>query len=87
MKSPFWGAHNTLSQRQLGIEKTHIEAKLEITGLKLGTHAGITHFSGFFPEMKAGSYALFGVRQENDSKRVLFIVDQDSATVGEELSP
>ncbi|MCB1233127.1 MAG: glycoside hydrolase 43 family protein [Verrucomicrobiae bacterium] len=87
LKGPFWGAPNTLSQRQLGIGKTRVEAKLDISGLKPGTRTGITHFSGFFPGMKTGSYALFGVHEENDGQRVLFFIDQDSATAGEELSP
>lgn len=42
---------------------------------------------GFIPGMKAGSYAHFGVREENEGERVHFFTDQDSATTGEELSP
>lgn len=81
LKGPFWGAPNTLSQRQLGIGKTRVEAKLDITGLKPGTRAGITHFSGNFRRRPTGSYALFGVREEANGKRVLFYTDDQSSTV------
>lgn len=71
MKNPFWGVPNTLSQRQIGIGKTRVEAKLDLSGLQNGTHAGICHFSGPFQKY-LGQFAVFGVRQGQDEKRELF---------------
>ncbi len=65
LKGPFWGAPNTLSQRQLGIGQTRVEAKLDLTGLKPGARTGITHFSGSFQKY-GGQYAIFGVREEGE---------------------
>jgi beta-xylosidase len=81
LKGPFWGAPNTLSQRHLGIGKTRTETKLDISGLKQGTRAGITHFSGAFGA-NDGQYAVFGVREDAGGKRVLFFVDNKGAHTG-----
>lgn len=85
LKGPFWGAPNTLSQRQIGIGKTRLEAALDLSGFRQGTRAGITHFSGHFPGYDAGQFATFGVREDAEGKRVLFFADASSATTGPEI--
>lgn len=84
MKDPFWGAPNTLSQRQIGIGKTRTEAKLDLSGVEKGTRAGICHFSGPFQKY-VGQYAIFGFREEEDGKRVLFFRNQKSGKTGPEI--
>tara|TARA_R110002049_G_scaffold185580_3_gene353789 strand:- start:9257 stop:10957 length:1701 start_codon:yes stop_codon:yes gene_type:complete len=67
LKGAFWGAPNTLSQRQLGVGKTQAETKLDLSGMKIGTVAGLTHHSG--------KYALFGVRMDPSGEKRLFFND------------
>ncbi|MDF1825574.1 MAG: glycoside hydrolase 43 family protein [Verrucomicrobiales bacterium] len=84
LKGAFWGAPNTLSQRQIGIGETSSEARLELTGLKPGLRTGITHFSGSFAGYK-GQYAMFGIRAEPDGRRVIFFADANSSATGPEI--
>tara|TARA_B100000925_G_scaffold156629_2_gene117610 strand:+ start:2155 stop:3840 length:1686 start_codon:yes stop_codon:yes gene_type:complete len=82
LKGPFWGAPNTLSQRQIGIGQTEVISKMDLSGLKQGTRAGICHFSGSFMQY-GGQYAVFGVRGEANGKRILFFVDHQGSDSGQ----
>jgi beta-xylosidase len=84
LKGAFWGAPNTLSQRQIGIGKTQVETVLDLTGVEPGLRAGICHFSGSFSGYE-GQFAVFGVRAEPTGRRVIFFADSKSSRTGQVL--
>tara|TARA_R110002096_G_scaffold427900_4_gene638958 strand:+ start:755 stop:2449 length:1695 start_codon:yes stop_codon:yes gene_type:complete len=84
LKGPFWGAPNTLSQRQIGVGKTRVEAKFDLAGLTHGTRAAICHFSGSYKGY-GGQYATFGVRGDAEGKQVLFFVSHEGTQLGPEV--
>jgi beta-xylosidase len=63
-KGDFWGACNTISQRLMGTGKGTVVTRLDLSGMKPGQQAGFVRFSGI--------YHLFGVRLENNVKRLFF---------------
>jgi beta-xylosidase len=63
----FWGACNTISQRLMGTGKGMVITRLDLSGMKPGQQAGLVRFSAI--------YHLFGVRLEDDVKRLFFNAD------------
>ena len=61
----FWNAANTISQRLMGKGGGVATAKVDISGMKPGQHAGFCHHSG--------QYVLLGIRVDDDgTKRLCF---------------
>jgi len=60
----FWNACNTITQRIMGTTTGEAVAKLDISGMKEGQHAGFVRFGGV--------YHLIGVHVEKDRTRRIF---------------
>lgn len=70
----FWNAANTISQRVMGKGRGEVTAKVDLSGMQPGQHAGLCHHSG--------QYVLLGIRIDNDSTRRLIVNNNGRQTDG-----
>lgn len=74
----FWNAANTISQRIMGKGKGVATAKVDISGMKPGQHAGFCHHSG--------QYVLLGISVDDDGTKRLCFNNNGKQTEGPDVT-